>query len=199
MSVDTTSYDVFLSYSLAEKPVAEFVERALREAGLDVFDLARVEPGSSVQDVLWQAMAESAALVVVIPRERAPASNTAVELGAAMAWHKPIYVVYSGRGNVRLPAYLSEYHAYPLTRIDDVAQSIRRSLHELSEEELAVLRDVYSELGIPADRLLSEPASLDRLARMFNARSNVRFTGERLVQELLRLRKAGLLPRLNKS
>src|SRR3990167_2333250 len=113
MSVQTTTYDVFLSYSLVEKPAAELVERALQEAGLDVFDPARIDPASEIHDTLWRALAESAAFVVVVPRERDPASNTAVELGAAMAWHKPIYVVHSERGPVTIPGYLSEYPAYP--------------------------------------------------------------------------------------
>jgi hypothetical protein len=166
---------------------------------LDVFNPAKVESGSSVQDVVWQAMAESAALVVVISPEGVTSSNTAVELGAAMAWHKPIFVVSSGNGNVKLPAYLSGYQLYPVSRIDDVAQSIRQSRHALSEQHVAVLRDVYTKLGIPTDRLLNDPASLDRLAKTFNARSNVKVAGERLAQELLRLRKAGQLPRWNKA
>jgi len=199
MSVHGTIYDVFLSYPLTEKPVAELIERGLQEAGLDVFNPARVESGSSVQDVLWQALAESAAFVVVISREGVTSSSTAVELGAAMAWHKPIFVVSSGNGNTRLPAYLSGYPIYPLSRIEDVAQSIQRSMHALSEAEISLLQDAYHKCKIPTDKLLLEPASLDKLARTFNARSKVTYSGERLVQELLRLRKAGLLPRLNKA
>jgi hypothetical protein len=199
MSVHSTIYDVFLSYPLTEKPVAELIERGLQGAGLDVFNPARMETGSSVQDVLWRALAESAAFVVVIPREGVTSSSTAVELGAAMAWHKPIFVISSGNGNARLPAYLSGYQVYPLSRIEDVAQSIQQSLHTLSEEEVSLLHEVYHKCGIPTDKLLFEPASLDKFARTFNARSKVSQSGERLVQELLRLRKAGLLPRLNKA
>lgn len=143
-------------------------------------------------------MAESAALVLVIPREGVTSSNTAVELGAAMAWHKPIFVVSSGNGNVKPPACLSEYKVYPVSRIDDVAQSIRQSLRALSEPEAAVLRDVYIKLGIPTDKLLTDPASLDELARTFNSRSKVKFAGERLVRELLRLRKSGQIPSLKR-
>jgi len=184
---------------MPDRRVAELVEQALQEAGLDVFDPARVDPGSSVRDTLWRALAESAALVVVVPRERGPASNTAVELGAAMAWHKPIDVVHPENRRSPIPDYLSEYPAYPVSRVDDIVQSIRRSLRGLSEEQRAVLVETYSELGLPSDKLLGQPADVERLAHLFNARCKTNFPGERLVHELMRLRKRGDLPRLRKA
>ena len=199
MSVQTTTYDVFLSYSLTEARTADLVERALVEAGLDVFNPARIDPGLPIQEVLWKALAETAALVVIVHSERAPGSNTAVELGAAMAWHKPIYIVHAGNGTARPPAYLERFPAYPMSRIDDVVSSIKRSLRTLSDDEREALREVYAELAVPADQLLANPTSLEDLAREFNSRCHTTYAGERLIQEILRLRKAGRLPRLRKG
>jgi len=196
MSTQVVTYDVFLSYSLPEGRTAELVERALVEAGLDVFNVAKVEPGESLQDVLWRALAESAALVAILPSQSPVASSVAVELGAFIAWHKPIYIVHSATGHVKLPSYLTEFPAYPISRVDDVVQSIKRGPQPLSAQEREILFHVYLELGIPADRLLTDPASVEKLAREFQDRSGTPVPGERLAQELLRLRKRGSLPRL---
>lgn len=117
-------------------------------------------------------------------------------MGAAMAWHKPIFVVHTMTGNVRLPSYLEDFPAYPISRIDDVVQSIKRGLKPLSENEQSVLTSVYAELGIPTDRLLREPAAIEKFAQAFNKLCGTNLSGERLLQELVRLRKDGRLPRL---
>jgi hypothetical protein len=198
MSVQTTIYDVFLSYSLTEAEVAALVERALTQAGLDVFNPAKLEPGSRVRDVLWRALAESSALVVIVDPLRPPGSNVGVELGAAMAWHKPVYVVHANSRTAKLPSYLREFPAYPLSRVDDVAQSVKRGLTTLSEEERSLLLSVYADGGISLDRLLADPVHVDALGEEFNRRCDRRVAGERLTQELLRARKAGQLPRIRR-
>jgi hypothetical protein len=198
MSVQTTTYDVFLCYSLTEAETAELVERSLTQAGLDVFDPRNLEAGSRIDDVLWHAVAKSATLVVIVDPQVAPNANVALELGAAMAWHKPIYVVHADGGTAKLPSYLREFPAYPVSRLGDIAQSVKRGLTTLSDEERSILSSVYTELGIPVDKLLAKPAHVDALGRAFNSRCRKGASGERLVQELLRLRKAGQLPRLGR-
>lgn len=201
MSVQTTIYDVFLSYSLTEADEARLIQRALTEAGFDVFNPAEAGPegGEAATDALWQALAESAALVVLLHPQREPSAAVLVELGAAMAWDKPVYVVQIGPGTAKPPTYLASYPLYPLSRIDDVAGAVKRSLRTLDDEDRAVLCDVYLDLGVPTDQLLRNPSSLDRLADEFNRRANENLPGERLVQELIRLRKTGGLPRLPKK
>lgn len=198
MSTETLTYDVFLSYSLADAPVAELVERALQEAGLDVFNSASMESGAKLQDRLWRALAESSAIIAIVHPQGPVASSIAVEVGAAKAWQKPVYVVHTERGDVRLPDYLGEYPTYPVARIDDVVRAITRGLKGLSEDEQQILCSVYSEIGIPTDQLMVEPASLEKLAREFNKRSGTSISGEQLARELLQLRKHGMLQRLRK-
>jgi len=198
MSTQTLTYDVFLSCSLTEAAVAELVKRALEEAGMDVFSVSRLEAGAGFQESLWRALAESSAVVAIVhPRQTLP-SSIAVEVGAAMAWHKPVYVVHTESGNVRLPEYLGEFPTYPVSRIDDLVQAIARGSKPLSEEERSVLLSVYADMRIPTDKLLLQPAAVDDLARSFNQLCGTDISGERLVQELVRLRKRGLLPRLGR-
>lgn len=199
MTTQTQTYDVFLSYSFTEGSTANLVERALTEAGLDVFTPSKVQATEDLEDALWRALAECAAVVAVLAPDRAPGSSTSVELGAAIAWHKPICIVHAEAASVRLPKYLSDFATYPISRIDDVVQSVMRTLRPLSKEDRAALCDIYMELGIPADNLLREPDAVEALARAFHSRRRKRTSGERLVQELIRLRKGGHLPRLVKA
>ena len=198
MSVETTVYDVFLSYSLTEGRAAELVERALREAGLNVFNHAHMAQGRDWEDVLRFALAECAAVVVVIDPQRSPAHATTLELGAAMAWQKPIYLVLADAATAALPPYLQRLPAYSVSRVDDVVQCVRRDMVGLSEQERSVLLAVYAEIGIPVEQLVGEPEHVDAIERRFNARRRKRVLGERLVQELVRLNKSGELPPLGK-
>lgn len=197
MSTETVTYDVFLSHSLTEASVAELIERALKKAGLDVFNLTGVKTGEEVQDQLWRALAESSAVIAIVHPRGPVASSIAVEVGAAKAWRKPVYVVHTEGGGVRLPSYLGEYPTYPIARIDDVVRAITRGLRALSKDEQRMLCSVYSEIGIPTDQLMVEPASLEKLAREFNKRSGTNTPGEQLVRELLQLRKHRALPLLH--
>ena len=197
--VAATTYDVFLSYPLTEEALAERVARAVQKAGLDVFWHDRLESGESFQDAVWHALAESAALIAIVPSEGPLASSVAIEVGAFKAWRKPIYVIQAAKGSIRLPAYLADCPVYPLSRVDDVVESIQRGLTSLSEDDRGVLAVIYRELGMPADQLLANPAAIEGLAKEFHAKSGRWVSGERLIQELLRLRKIGSLPRLRST
>lgn len=191
-----TTYDVFLSYPLTEAGLADQVVRSLEQAGLDVFWDREIELGENLQDRIWHALAESAALIAIVPSEGPLASNIAVEVGAFKAWCKPIYIIQTTRGHVRLPAYLADCQIYPLSRVDDVVASIKRGLASLTEGECKALADIYGDYGVSADQLVSNPVAIEKFADEFSKRCKKRVTGERLMQELLRLRKSGRLPRI---
>ncbi len=199
MSTQTaTTYDVFLSYPITESGLAESVARALEQAGLDVFWQDRLESGEDIQHLIWRALAESAALIAIVPSESPLASSVAVEVGAAKAWRKPIYVIQAAGGSIKLPTYLADCPVYPFSRVDDVVSSIKRGLASLSEDDRSVLTSIYSKLGIPAGQLLMNPAAIEELAQEFSVRCGKMVAGKRLVHELIRLRKAGGLPRLHR-
>ncbi|MCD4726901.1 MAG: toll/interleukin-1 receptor domain-containing protein [Pirellulales bacterium] len=198
MSTQTaTTYDVFLSYPITEAGLAAQVARALQEADLDVFWRDEVEAGESYQDTIWKATAESAALIVIVPTESPLASSVAVEVGAFRAWQKPIYVIQAARGSIKLPMYLADCPVYQLSRVNDMVESIKRGLTSLSEEDRDVLAAIYLEMGISVDQLLVNPATIEKLAHEFCAKSGKMASGVRLARELLTLRKRGILPRLH--
>jgi hypothetical protein len=58
------------------------------------------------------------------------------------------------------------------------------------------LTDVYKDIGVSVDRLITEPSAIDQLAEEFASRTRHEFVPSRLVRELLRIRKAGKLPKL---
>ena len=203
MKVETRLYDVFLSYALQEAKSADIVERALAGAGLSVFSPYKIEYATSIKDRIQQAIAESQSVVVVIDPRQAPSSNTAVEIGAALAWDKPVYVVDTGPGNTSLPDYLLDYPAYPISRIDDLVQSAKHDTDKpLSEEDRFILCDIYAELGLPADQLVMTPSALNKLTEEFNSRSKTHASQSLLARELIALRKRGAkhggLPRISK-
>ena len=159
-----TTYDVFLSYPQTEAGLAYRVACALQQAGLDVFWQHRSEAEQDVQDTIWRAIAESAALIVIVPSESPLASSVVVEIGAFKAWRKPIYVIQAAEGNIKLPSYLADCPVYPLSRVIDVVESIKRGLSSLTEEDRAALTDIYRKAGIPLDQLLMNRAAIDDLS-----------------------------------
>jgi hypothetical protein len=200
MSVPTTTtYDVFLSYPITEAGIADTVTHALERAGLDVFDASKSQtPEEGVHDVIWRAVAESSALIVVVPSEGPLPSSVALEVGAFKAWCKPIYVIQTVPGRIKLPMYIADSPVYPLSRVDDVVESIKRGMTSLSENERNALMEAYQQLALPLDKLLMNPAAIDQLAKDFNTRCGRQVSGERLVRELLNMRKAGRLHRLGR-
>jgi len=195
-----TTYDVFLSYPMTEAALADQVARALQQAGLDVFhDRFEIEAGENYRDALWRAVAESAALIAIVPSEGPLASFVVFEIGAFKAWRKPIYVIQAAEGSIKLPSYLADCPVYPVSRVNDVVESIKRGLSSLTEDDRALLLGLYGRLGRPPDQLLADPAAIDALAREFYAKCGKMVPGERLVRELLTLRKQGNLPRLRST
>jgi hypothetical protein len=195
-----TTYDVFLSYPITEAALADQVARALQEAGLDVFhDQFEIETGEDYKDALWRAVAESAALIAIVPSEGPLASFLVFEIGAFKAWRKPIYVIQAAEGNIKLPSYLADCPVYPATRVNDVVRSIKRGLASLTEDDRIVLTDIYSNLGMSIDQLLANPTAIDSLSSEFHARCGKKVPGERLARELLTMRKGGRLPRLGST
>ncbi len=200
MSVREETLDVFLAYAAAERPTAEQVRRSLEHAGLNVFDpaLTGSAPGVSLSDQIWQALAVSDAIVAVLPAEGDPNSNTAAEIGAGAAWNKPIYLVSAQNGRTRTPAFLSAYQLYPVSRVDDIALAIKRARQSLSPQELSALQEIYLKKGESTDQLIRSPALLDKLAQEFRAKTKKNISGERLLNEMIRLRKQGQWPKLKK-
>ncbi|MFW5692578.1 MAG: toll/interleukin-1 receptor domain-containing protein [Thermoguttaceae bacterium] len=195
MATATTTYDVFLSHSSADREVAAEIARRLESAGLRAFYDECVEPGTDLSAAIWDALAECRALIAVVSIHTTPDAMGMVEIGAAIAWNKPIYPILTGPSSTRLPDALKSYHAYPQNRLDEVIQKIRTDFEPLSDHDREVLTDLYHETDLSADQISQSTKSLRDLTTRFNRKTQKQLSGERLLSELLRLRKKGALPR----
>jgi TIR domain len=184
--------DVFISHAVDDAPLAREIANACRANGLDAITYAELLPAADISQVLWDALAESRALLAVLSRS-GPTPSMAIELGAARAWNKPIFGVVADPTFADLPPGLSGIHLYPLGRVDDVIRAIKSSGKELSEEDRSLLARLYTEIGVSVDELALDLRHLEELVRRFGAGTGKALPGERLLSELLRMRKQGKL------
>ncbi|MBW3599282.1 MAG: toll/interleukin-1 receptor domain-containing protein [Planctomycetes bacterium] len=189
-------YDVYISHSPLDADVANTIAVGLREAGLEAYHGGALEPTADLSDAIWQAMAECRAVIVVVSPKSPPHARGLVEIGAAAAWNKPIFVIINGPSSTKLPTPLDDYPAFPLSRLADVIKEILASFEPLSKDEHHTLDSIYGDLNVPADSLLQSPKALRDLTVRFNRQTRKHLSGERLLSEVLRLRKKGQLPRL---
>lgn len=193
----TPTFDVFVSHSSRDREFAADVADRLRAEGLQPFHDASVPIGEEISKAIWDALAECHAFIVLVSPDSAPDAMGMIELGAATAWNKPIFVLLNGPASTRVPDALGAYQVYPRNRIDEVLTQIRRNFEPITDDERQVLMETYSDLGVPADRLSQSPRELQQLVETFNRKADKQLSGTRLLSELLRMRKQAKLPRLS--
>jgi hypothetical protein len=198
MSKPKPTYDVFLSYSPQDATFAADTARILQSFDLVVFDKKALPANGRLEDAVWEAMAESLALVAVISTG-GPSATTLFELGAAGGWNKPVYVVVADPVSTHLPEFLHRFPVYPPSRIEDVARAIKGSAEVLTDAEKSILIEEYLRIGEPVDQLVMRPATLSKLANLFTRRAKRQIAPEELVRNLLHLRKRGELPAVSKK
>jgi hypothetical protein len=197
MATTAKIYDVFVSHSSAERETAEVIAKSLEAAGLTTFHLGSVEHSDKLSEAVWEALADSFAVIALVSPEFRDSANVMLEIGAASAWNKPIYVIVKEPESAFPNGVLRKYPAYPLSRLDDVIAAIKAGMEPLTEEERGVLTDIYAKIAVPADLLSQSSKSLGEISQEFRQRTKKAYPGERLLYELLRLRKRGGLPRLS--
>ncbi|MBX3443758.1 MAG: toll/interleukin-1 receptor domain-containing protein [Planctomyces sp.] len=183
--------DVFLSFSAAESALAGRVADQLRAHGLVVFDEDRLEERAHIEDAMWDAVAECRAVVAIVSRD-APTSRMTFEIGAALAWRKPVFAIASDWSLTRVNPLLAQASVYSPDRIDDVARAVR-SIRDLSARDRRVLAGACRATAGSVDQLIADPVLLDSLEARYQARTGQFVPAERLLSELLRMRKQGLL------
>ena len=194
MSKAKHTYDVFISHRRQDKELVADIAGVLRSYDLQVFTDADIPLTEKSEDAIWDAMAESQALVAVISEDE-PSASMAFEMGAVRAWNKPVYGIVSNRSSTRLPAALHGLLVYPSSRIEEVAQEIKRSSQSLSNSDIDVLIAEYHHIGVSVDQLALRPQYLSELAKHFQKRTKRQVPGEHLLRIVLRLRKQRGLPR----
>jgi nucleoside 2-deoxyribosyltransferase len=125
-------YDVFLSHSVRDEALATVVKQKLADAGLSVFGVSGLdladggEPGAEFGDAVLKALVDSSALVALLTPAHRDSPALGVEVGAAWAQRKPVYVLVEGEGAAAVPSYLRRFQVYPLSEIARVIPAIAR-------------------------------------------------------------------------
>lgn len=198
MTTNAESFDVFLSSATADRGVATVVRRAIEDRGLSVFsawELDRV----LTEDSIRSAMADARIFVALLSRLSVNSPWIAIELGAAMAWGKAIYLLLEGIGPGELPSVLLRYRSIPVAKLEDAIKEIERSIEPISPDQASTLGELYASIGVSTERLATRPTSLDQLTKRFNQKFGTSYSPERILQELIRLRKSGGLPKLKRK
>jgi hypothetical protein len=195
----TPVYDVFLSHGAHDSGVAAIVVNSFREHGLGVYAVTTAPIGTDVQKQVREALADSSAAVILLTRSTINSPNVAFEVGAAMAWKKPVYVLYDGISPQEIPDFVKQFVVLPLSGLPKVVEHVRADQKPLTEEERETLAEVYQKMAVPTDQLLIEPSKLRRLTEEFNRQGRCNVKGEKLIQELIRLRKQGKMRKLKAS
>jgi hypothetical protein len=195
MKTKEKTYDVFISYGPSDKEIAADVAKSFRLNGVEPFTVEEVESGESISDAIWQALAESKALVAILP-SNGPSPSMAVEIGGAQAWSKPIYLLASDSSAVRLPSALSNLRLVPPGGIEDVIRDIKQTADVFSDEDRKLIAEIYLENGTSVDNYFLDQRQLRKATDQFIRRSGRKVGGERLLREMLTMRKRGVLPRI---
>lgn len=184
------TYDVFISHDAGGVGTAHEIARVLQANGITAFTEAEVRKGRDRSDTMWEALSESRAVIVLLSRSGI-SQSMAVEIGGAQAWNKPIFgVVTDPTARLELNG-LEGIRLYTMSRIDDVIRAVERSTEDFSEEDRAILCDVYGDVDVSVDQLALEPGRLRQLVTRFNKKAGKIASGEKLLSELLRMRKQG--------
>lgn len=190
--------DVFISHGPADTALAHEIANACRGLGLETVSTADVTTHANAGEELWDALAESNALVTIISPS-GPTSAMFIDIGAARAWNKPIYPIVTDPGTARLPTPLIGTRLYTVGRLQDVLSAIQASEQEFTELDRTNLIQCYQSMHETVDRLAADSRQLDKLVRLFTVKAGKSYSGERLLSELFRLRKQAKLPRMSVS
>lgn len=130
MSVGVDSC-VFISYSRADRDFSVSFIREIEQLGGSVWFDDKIAPGDAYEDKLRQAIHESDAFILIVPKEGAHgANNVFFEAGAAKAMRKSIVMVLAGGGHRELPQELMNFMCLDARNrpVAEVAATLMRSL-----------------------------------------------------------------------
>lgn len=186
------TYDIFISHAPADAAFAARLASACRANGLEVLTNQELPVGADWSDVLWEALSESRGLLAIVS-PNGPTPSMGIEIGAARAWNKPIFAVVTHPTTTHLPSLLADVRVYPPGRIEDVIREVKASGAQLTEADKEILATILADLRASVDELALNPRQLQKLVARFKVRAGWSVPGERLLSELLRMRKQGLL------
>jgi hypothetical protein len=121
-----TRPQIFLSFALSDRELAEKVDLALREAGVKVVRMDKLGGHVGYTDVVRNALHKSDAVVVALSnisrRHDVPAS-VLFEIGAAVGAEKRIFVVVE-EPTTKLPFTAPHLEILPANRVSEIAEKL---------------------------------------------------------------------------
>ena len=194
------SYDVFLSFAQADRGEANVVKRAFEDRGLSVFSTSEFPPGEVLVDLIHSAIVDARVFVAILSRVSVDSPWVTIELGSALGWGMPIYLLLKeGIEPSALQAPFARHPAFPLSDLDVAIDEIARGIDRLDDRQVKRLGELYADTGVPVAKLVDDPDEMDKLARRFNRAVGAKLSPERVLQEVIRLRKRGALPKLKQQ
>jgi TIR domain len=194
------SYDVFLSSVPADREEAIVVKSAIEDRGLSVFSSSETSMGADAENLIHSAISDARVLVSILSRVSVDSPDVLFVFGASWAWSKPIYLLLKqGMEREQLRAPYSRHPAFPLSNLSAAIDQVERAIKPIDQRQAKRLGELYASVGIPSDQLATRPAELARLTRRFNHEMGTTFSPESVLQEVIRLRKRGALPKLRQQ
>src|ERR1041385_8708861 len=95
-TTSSKTYDVFISHGASDNAVAKEIADGFESAGVATFHAGTADGDEDIGQAIWDALAESRAIIVIISPETPPHAMGLVEIGAAAAWNKPIVIIING-------------------------------------------------------------------------------------------------------
>ena len=201
MTTSQSVNNVFLVGSALDRPLQRKIVDYLQEFGVGAYSDDLVQAGDNWVDESRVALAQSSAAIAVVTKSALRSPNFLLELGIALGWGKPVFVLIDDDVETSdLPSYLAQHRAFGLAQVESLAQEVVRAVDvDLSGDDIEALKEEYSALGVSIDQLVVRPRSLDQLARRFNDRTRRHLTPESLLLHMLRQRKKGAWPKLTRK
>ncbi|HUO09883.1 MAG TPA: hypothetical protein VM008_16385 [Phycisphaerae bacterium] len=199
MSDRKKTYDVFLTSTTNATGLVVKVEAILIAAGLKVFSPLRVPAGANMWERLREELGASLSVVAVLGEYTHLPPSLAIEIGAALAWNKPTYALLENLAELEPGVLPADVQVLDLPHIDQVVQDVHEISQPLTAEQKQLLAEVYTDVNVPTDQLPRSPDALSRFTDRFNKATHRRWSSERLLREVLVMRKSGRLPKLRRN
>lgn len=123
--------EVYLSCATRDRSRADGIAGRLVEAGFRVARISDLEWQQAVaadrEETVWGSLRDSKALVILGTRDHIRSPVLTMEVGAALADHKPIHVLIDSDIADDLPAYLQRQHVWPISEVDRLIASLKHA------------------------------------------------------------------------
>src|SRR5687768_11743930 len=135
------NYDIFLTYAPTDRSTAEVVAGRFESAGLTVF-LGAGEAGEVLSDSILRELVAARAVVVLVTPFGLRSINIGIDMGAAISWQKPVFILTEDVSSPELPSIFRNHQVYPVADVDKVVRDVRQTMQPLTDADRDALKDL---------------------------------------------------------